>query len=296
MLTDYGLFLIPLLFMFCFAGLTYTMFRAFEEGLENYSGVYAQDAARQFEDLFLFIPAKRISDIAQTAAVTIFILFYLLFGDFSSKGGVVRGVVFGGGGAVAALYAPRFILSFLRKRRLARFNIQLVDSLIGMSSALKAGFSILQAFESIVKQGEAPIAQEFGLFLQQNRVGVKFEDALRQMEERVGSEDLTLMNQSIEIARQTGGNLTEVFEKIAGTIRERMRIQLRIRTLTSQGRLQGIVVGSIPVLLLFAMTWIDPQMMMPFLVSKIGIGLLVLAGLLEIGGAMIIRKIVDIKV
>ena len=93
---------------------------------------------------------------------------------------------------------------------------------------------------------------------------MKFEEALRKMEERVGSEDLTLMNQSIEIARMTGGNLTEVFEKIAATIRERMRIQQRIKSLTAQGRLQGIVVGAVPALLLFMMTLVDPKMMMPF--------------------------------
>jgi tight adherence protein B len=174
--------------------------------------------------------------------------------------------------------------------------VQLVDSLVGMSSALKAGFSILQAFETIVKQNLNPISQEFSLFLQQVRVGVKFEDALHNMEDRVGSEDLQLMNQSIEIARLTGGNLTEVFEKIASTIRERMRIQQRIRSLTAQGRLQGIVVGLMPVALLFLMTMVDAKMMMAFFASKIGIGMIVMAALLVLGGALIIRKIVDIRI
>ena len=293
---DGALFFIPLLFMVCFGMLAYAMLAALREGFESYGGSYTEDTARRYEDLFLFIPAKRIADLARIAAVALFILFYLLFGGFDTQGEILRGLLFAVAAAALALNSPRILVHFLRKRRIARFNIQLVDSLIGMSSALKAGFSILQAFESIVKQNQNPISQEFSLFLQQIRVGVKFEEALRKMEERVGSEDLTLMNQSIEIARMTGGNLTEVFEKIAATIRERMRIQQRIKSLTAQGRLQGIVVGSVPALLLFLMTLVDPRMMMPFFTSKLGIGLIVLAGILEVIGALIIRKIVDIKV
>lgn len=291
-----GMVGVPLLFALCFGALTYVLMGVLGEGMKNYAGTYAQDTARQFEDLFLFIPAKRIADLARTAAAAIFVIFFLLFGDMGEKAGVLRGLLFATAGAVLALNAPRIIVHILRRRRIARFNVQLVDSLVSMSSALKAGFSILQAFESVVKQNLNPISQEFSLFLQQMRIGVKFEEALRNMEERVGSEDLLLMNQSIEIARQTGGNLTEVFEKIASTIRERMRIQQRIRSLTAQGRLQGIVVGSVPLFLLFLMTMIDPRMMMPFFQSKVGIGMLVVAGLLEIGGALIIRKIVDIKI
>lgn len=291
-----GLIFIPLLFTMCFAMLAYGLLMAFREGMDQYASTYSEDASRQFEDLFLFIPAKRIADLARLAAVGVFVLFYLLFGDLATTAGIARGLGFAVGGAVLALNAPRILLAILRRRRIARFNVQLVDSLIGMSSALKAGFSILQAFESIVKQNLNPISQEFSLFLQQVRVGVKFEDALRNMEDRVGSEDLTLMNQSIEIARLTGGNLTEVFEKIAATIRERMRIHHRIRSLTAQGRLQGIVVGSMPVALLFLMTMVDAKMMMVFFASKIGVGLIVLAGLLVLGGALIIRKIVDIRI
>jgi tight adherence protein B len=296
MIAAYGLWIAPALFMACFGLLAYALLQALREGMENYSSVYAQATARQYEELFLFVPAKRIADLARIAAVVAFIVFFLLFGDFGSQGGLLAGALFGSLAAVGALLAPRLILRILRKRRLDRFNLQLVDGLISMSSALKAGFSILQAFESVAKQNQNPISQEFSLFLQQTRVGVKFEEALHSMEERVGSEDLLLMNQSIEIARLTGGNLTEVFEKIAATIRERMRIQMRIRSLTAQGRLQGIIVGSVPVLLLFLMTMMDPQMMIPFFTSKAGIGLLVVAAALEIGGALIIRKIIRIEV
>ena len=101
---------------------------------------------------------------------------------------------------------------------------------------------------------------------------------------------------AIEVARLTGGNLTDVFEKIAATIRERMRIEGRVRALTAQGRLQGIVVGAMPLLLLMAMTMIDPKMMTAFFGSPSGIALLVLVLVLETAGALLIRKLIRIEV
>jgi tight adherence protein B len=134
------------------------------------------------------------------------------------------------------------------------------------------------------------------VFLQQTRVGVRFEDALAQLGDRIASEDLTLMIAAIEIARKTGGNLTEVFDKIAATIRERARIEGRIRSLTAMGRLQGIVVGAMPALLLLALSLLEPKMIKTFVTSLPGIITLVVVVLLEIAGGLVIRKIIRIKV
>ncbi|MBN1670001.1 MAG: type II secretion system F family protein [Kiritimatiellae bacterium] len=295
-LTTVGLIGLPLLYGACFVGLAYTLLRALREGAQSYAEVYAVDTARQFEDLFLFIPPRRIVDLTRVAAITFFIAAFLLAGDFQSVGGMVRGVVVGVLAAGAALISPRLIVRVLKARRLQRFNLQLVDALLTMSNALRAGFSILQAFESVVKERQNPIAQEFGVFLQQTRVGVRFEDALESLDKRVGSEDLTLMVVSIVTARQTGGNLTEVFEKIAATIRERMRIEGRIRSLTAQGRLQGIIVGATPLFLAFALTALDPQMMMAFFTSTIGISMLIVILILEAMGALVIRRIIRIDI
>ena len=165
-----------------------------------------------------------------------------------------------------------------------------------MSNALKAGFSITQAFESVVKDGENPIAQEFDVFLQQTRIGVTFSDALDNMDQRVGSNDLTLVVQAIEAARKTGGNLTEVFEKISATIRERMRIEGRIRTLTAQGRLQGIIVSIMPIVIGVALMIVDPQMAAPFFQSAAGFFVMAAVAVLIALGGLVIRKIVNIDV
>lgn len=287
---------IPALFMLCFGGLTYSFIMSVKLGMENYANVYTETAARGFSDIFFFIPGRRILELAWTAAAALFTIFFLLTGGFDSIAALSRGVVFGLIAGAMALSAPKIILKVLKKKRLQRFNEQLVDALMTMSNALKAGSSIMQAFEHIVRENLNPISLEFGMFLQQTRVGVKFEDALDNLEKRVNSEDLVLVTASIQTARQTGGNLTEVFEQIANTIRERMRIQTRVQTLTSQGRLQGIVVGLMPVGLGLAMFLIDPKMMVIFFRSPIGMIIIGAALLLEISGALLIRKIINIDI
>ena len=295
-LLDYGLYIIPVFYTLCFGLLGYALMLGMQEAADTYQNVYAEEASRELESLFLFIPAKRIADLARITAVIIFITFFLLAGDFSTPAGLFRGVFIGAVCASFVLVMPSRIIQAMRKRRLLRFNLQLTEALTSMSNALRAGFSIQQSFESIVEEGADPIAQEFGVFLQQCRVGVHFEDALVNLEERVGSEDLTLMVRAIEIARQTGGNLTEVFDQISETIRERTRIEGKIKSLTAMGRLQGIVVGLIPVFLLVVMTLLDPAMMMQFYTSVAGIAILIGVGVMVTVGFLVIRKIMAIDV
>jgi tight adherence protein B len=148
----------------------------------------------------------------------------------------------------------------------------------------------------VVKENRRPISEEFGLFLHQHRLGVKFEEAMENLSKRVGSQDLDLMVTAIEIARQTGGNLTEVFDQLAGVIRERMRVEGKIRSLTAQGRLQAIIVGFMPLLLAAAMYFISPAMMKGFVFSTTGVVIIVVALGFELVGYLIIRKIVDIDI
>ena len=287
---------VPSLFAIFAMLMGYVLLNALREADESYASEYTANTARQFEDLFLFISPQQMLFISRTVAILLFMLFFFFAGSFHSLQGIIRGVVVGCIAAGCSLMGQRFILKVLKIRRLERFNHQLVDALTTMSNALKAGFSIQQAFESVVTEGSNPISQEFAMFLQQLRVGVRFEEALADMETRVGSDDLTLMTQAIEIARQTGGNLTEVFDRIAETIRERHRIEGKIKSLTAQGRIQGRVVGSMPFILGFVLYFLDRQMMMSFFRSSIGIVLLIVMLIMQLCGAYFIRKIVNIDV
>ncbi len=288
--------LVPTLFALSAGLLVYALLASLREAEESYVSEYTADTARQFEDLFLFIPPEQIMRLTHIAASVIFILVFMVSGNALTLLGVIRGGIAGILAAGLVYLIPRFVLGIMKRRRLERFNAQLATALDGMSNALKAGFSIQQAFDSVVDEGENPIAQEFAMFLQQLRVGMTFEDALADMDRRMGSEDLTLMIQSIEISRQTGGNLTEVFDRISETIRERRRIEGKIKALTSQGRIQGRVVSAMPFVLGVAMYFIDQEMMMTFFRSTAGMIVLGIVVLLEILGAFFINRIVNIDV
>ncbi len=290
------IWIIVILYGACLAGLTYVLLNALHSGADAYSGAYSEDTARQFEDLFVFIPPQRLGELGWIIGTIVFFTIFLLAGGLRSVNGALVGASLGIICGAVSMRSPRVMLSILRARRLNKFNLQLVDTLNSMSNSLKAGFSITQSFEIIARDSENPIAQEFSLFLQQTRVGVSFSDSLDNLQNRVGSEDLTLVCVAIETARQTGGNLTEIFTQIASTIRERMRIQNRIRTLTSQGKLQGIVVSAMPVVIGIAMMILDPGLMLPFLGSIPGIITMAAVVLLISCGALLIRKIIRIDI
>ena len=185
---------------------------------------------------------------------------------------------------------------WLDNRRREKFNLQLPEALATMSNALRAGFSISQAFDSVVEQGEKPMSEEFAILQQQLKIGMSFEDALESLGQRVGSDDLMLVTTAILISRKTGGNVTEIFDKISETIRGRMKIERKVKTLTAQGRMQGIIVSAMPVFLGLIMTLIKPNLMIPFLTSFFGIMAVLLMSALIFVGWMMIRKIIKIDV
>lgn len=181
-------------------------------------------------------------------------------------------------------------------KRRAKFAEQLPDALSTMSNALKAGFSISQAIDSVVELGEDPVSAEFAVLQKQLRIGMSMEEALDSMAERTGSEDFALVSTAILASRKTGGNITEIFGKISDTVRARMAIQRKVQTLTAQGRVQGAVVSAMPFVLGAAMTAIKPEMMIPFFLSWTGVAACFAALALTAAGWLIIRKIVKIDV
>lgn len=185
---------------------------------------------------------------------------------------------------------------YLDNKRRAAFNRQLPETLATMSNALRAGFSLSQAFESVVEQGEPPVSEEFAILQQQLKIGMGFEEALESLSARVGSDDLTLVTTAILISRKTGGNVTEIFDKISETIRGRQKIERKVKSLTAQGRLQGLIVSAMPIFLGVVMTLIKPKLMIPFLASPTGVlAILGMCALIAVGWLMI-RKIIRIDV
>ena len=279
-----------------FAGFAWVFVSALNEGANSYSHTVGAQTSLQFEDVFMFISPAKIARLGRLAALAAFFLFFIPLFSFTSITSTIAGTVLGLAAGAFTISLPGRYVRLLRARRRMKFNEQLVDALGTMSNALRAGFSINQAFESVVESGEKPIAQEFNVFLQQLRVGMGFDAALASLDARVGSDDLTLVCTSIDIARRTGGNLTDIFDKISETIRGRMRIERRVRTLTAQGRMQGIIVSCMPIVLGLAMTFLKPDTMKPFIFSLTGVGCIGLVLALVTVGWLIIRKIIKIEV
>jgi len=267
-----------------------------KEGTGAYAQTMGEETSRAFEDVFLFVSPKKIADLGLFAALGAFFLFFIPLLSFTDAVSTVCGVALGLAAGLFVFTLPKRLVGFLRVRRRLRFETQLVEQLSAMANALRAGFSINQTFEGVVKTGENPIAQEFAVLLQQLRVGMSFDDALASLDRRMGSEDLTLVCTSIDIARRTGGNLTEIFDKISETIRARMRIQRRVRTLTAQGRFQGVIVSVMPVALGVILTAMKPDLMLPFLRSGVGLACVAVMFALVIGGWLVIRRIIRIDV
>lgn len=294
---DFLTIFIMVLVAACFTGLAYTALQAFSTAAQSYNSTYTKETSRSLEDMFLFIPPRRIAELSWLSAIVVFLFAFILTGGIS--GSLVQVcirilicLVLGCG----ILFLPRYVIMWLKVRRRNRFNIQLVEALSSMSNAMKSGFSIMQAMEHVVANGESPISEEFETMLHQTRVGVGFQEALRNMDRRVGSEDLTLVVLSIETARKTGGNLTEIFASISHTIRERMRIEKRIDTLTAQGRLQGIVLSLMPIVIGLVLHLLEPGLFGPFLKSTVGIICLFVVAIMLVLGALTIRKIVKIDI
>jgi len=185
----------------------------------------------------------------------------------------------------------------LRQSRRARaFNNQLGDTLVLLSNALKAGHSFAQALNTVAKNASPPIADEFARATREIALGISLDDAMHHMVERNKSEDFDLMVTAVQIQRVVGGNLAEILDTIAFTIRERVRIQGEIRTLTAQARASGIIITLLPIFLALALSVVSPSYFGPMLSDNLGHILFGVAAL-SIGiGAAIIQKIVKIEV
>ncbi len=201
------------------------------------------------------------------------------------------------------LYLPRFYLKYRQRRRLKQFGVQLPDTITLLANSLRAGSSFLQGIELVTREARPPISEEFERVVRDMQLGLALQPALNNLVRRVASEDLELMVTAIQIQSQVGGNLATVLDSIAFTIRERVRIQGEIQTLTAMQRYSGYVITLLPVGLAFILFLISPGYM-AVMVEKppemfgLPLGIIFFAvGLISMGmGYVFIRKIVDIKV
>lgn len=187
-------------------------------------------------------------------------------------------------------------LDILWQRYVKNFAEQLPDMVGVVANAVKAGHSVPQALELVIEEFQDPMASEVGEVAQELRMGVAMDQAMRNWSSRVEDDDLDIFCSAVIIQRQTGGNLAEILENLAGTMRERKKIHGQIRTLTTQGRMSGLVMSFLPLGLYVALYLIVPERMGLMFTHPMGWGLIALVALLLTIGGLFIKRIVTIDV
>ncbi|MBK5244588.1 MAG: type II secretion system F family protein [Eubacteriaceae bacterium] len=208
---------------------------------------------------------------------------------------ISQNVVAALGAMIIGFFLPPFYVHTKHVKRVELFEAQLVDALGIICSSLKAGLTFQQALMSIATEMPNPIAVEFSRVARELKLGIPLEKSLTNLSEKIKSKNFMMIVSAILIQRQTGGNLSEILNNIAGTIKERFKIKSEIKVLTTTGRTSGLIVGLMPIFVLLVFMLLNPDYVLIFFKSNLGITMLVVGVAMEIIGYLFIRKIVNIK-
>ncbi|MBI3269999.1 MAG: type II secretion system F family protein [Planctomycetes bacterium] len=259
--------------------------RLFSKGWEGYESQYMEGAETTLEALYLTIPPQHLLYLS-------FLCFFLIGGFvLAVLHNPIPAVVFGG----AAFFAPQVYLSRLKKKRALAFEEQLTGFITIMNNSLKAGHSLPVALEVIRTEMKNPMRTEIAILLGELRLGVSMEKALRSLFGRMPSEDLDLIMTAIMISEKVGGNLTNVLQGLEATIRERYKMNGKVRALTSQGKMEGFIVGLLPYVLGLAISMIDKKLIIPLLTTPTGWLMIAAIFFLDLIGILVIQSIVTIE-
>jgi tight adherence protein B len=196
---------------------------------------------------------------------------------------------------IAGVAVPLIIIKSKQKQRVKKFDEQLSDALMICCSCLRSGLSFLQAMETISKDMEAPISTEFDMCLKEIGMGASMDEALDNMGKRIKSKHLALMISAVLVQRQTGGNLSHILETLSNTIQDRMKLKKQLKTSTSSGKMSGMIVGAMPVILLVMFSIINYDFVSVLFEETRGNIALGIAAGLEILAFVAIKKITTIK-
>lgn len=264
----------------------WTLIQVLQKEYARYRATFQADAVHGLADFFLFLDPGHLWGVNLTVAAMPALAFLALGGQPAIAGLIVA----------MALLLPRWTLAVARRRRRRRIDEQLPDFLLTLAGALRAGSGLQTGLRQVARHAARPLAQELGLILQQQRMGLSFDEALDALHGRVGTESVGLVVAAIKVAVQTGGSLAETLERLSLTLRTRLQLLGKIRALTSQGRMQAWIMAALPVLLIFALHALDPSTMALLWRSPAGWAVLVLVAGLESAGIHFVRRIVDIEV
>lgn len=275
-----------LLVMGLVAGFSWVVFDRLMRAYREYELRLKDEARVQLDEFFLFLDPAHLWVALTLVCCMVGALVFWVSGEWWLAVPV----------AGCCLFTPRLVLQRVRERRCERFDKQLPELLQALAGALRAGSGMQRALRHIVTQSAAPLSQEFGLLLREQRMGVSFAQALTHLHRRMPTQSCSLVVSALNIAAQSGGSLAETLEGIAQTLRARHHWMGRIRALTAQGRLQSWIMASLPALLLGVLYRLEPHAMSLLWSSASGWMVLGLVLVLEGLGIVLIRRIVAIDV
>ena len=248
--------------------------------LDRFQTVKSERTALFLDDLFLEVKPMWLKGAYGLGPVAVGLLLFLASNH----------LLLALAGVAITAFLPDVWVRAAAAARARRFRAQLVETLFILSSSLRAGLSLTQAFEQLESELGAPASQEFGLMMKAHRLGRTLDDALSGLNERMPSNDLTLITTAVMVARETGGDVTKIFSQLIATVRERRKLQDRVRTLTLQGRLQAYIMSVLPVLFAFFVRTFNTQHFTVLWEDPMGNRDLVLAiGLWLVGMALLLR-------
>lgn len=191
---------------------------------------------------------------------------------------------------------PKPIVDFMYRKRVDKFVEQMVDGLGLMSNGMRSGLSTAQAMGLVVQEMPNPIQQEFNLVLSQNKLGVSLEEAFTNLSKRIIADEVEMFVTSVNILKETGGNLAETFDTITALIRERVKVENKIKAMTASAFWQGIILMCVPPFMGIVLSQSDPELMRPMFTHWLGWLLLTATVILEIAAFFVIRKVTKIDV
>jgi tight adherence protein B len=288
---DYGAVLVPLLVGLFAAFFFMVVYPMLDNKILTKTGGYVDWMVTHFDRIFIKVTRKTCT------AILIFSTLSLGFIGFALSVGMgFFTFVLTASFLYMGWSLPRIVIGMMWRRRLSKIDKQLTDALDLMSNSLKSGLNLLKIIQVVVQELKAPISQEFQLVLNQNHLGVTIDDAMLNMVERVPTEDMAMAVNAIIILRETGGDLSETFDVIANTIRERRKIEGKIKALTAQGLTQSLILFLMPFCIGLAIFWFNPTYLEPLITTNWGYLFISVMLALQLIGGIWLKKLVTIDV
>ncbi|MCK5494206.1 MAG: type II secretion system F family protein [Candidatus Omnitrophica bacterium] len=273
-----------------FSSLAFIVYIGLPKFFKKYSNLQEKrmkKAERELHDMFMFKDRQKLLSIFTTVPLLMGAIGFI----------ILSGQMIGFGiGAVLGFIIPSIYIKQIASKRHSDFLSQLIDGIMVLSSSLKAGLSLMQSFEVLSDEMPSPIRDEFSLLIRENRMGVSLQDCLLHLRQRNPSDDLILITTAIIIAQETGGDLTQILEQLVFTLREKRKLNGRVRALTVQARLQGSIMALLPIGFACFTYFVTPENFDLLINDTMGRYMILYAVVSEIIGIFLIKILSKVKV